>query len=78
MSTDGVNPFSANKICYSMWPIMLTILNWPKVRRNHFENMMLVGIIPANGNDKPKSVDPYLQVIVDELDELSGNSFYDA
>ena len=28
LSTDGVNPFSANKICYSMWPIMLSVLNW--------------------------------------------------
>ena len=37
LSTDGVNPFSANKICYSMWPIMLSVLNWPKVCRNLFD-----------------------------------------
>lgn len=49
LSTDGVNPFSANKITYSMWPIMLSVLNWPKTHRNRFENIMLVGIIPANG-----------------------------
>ena len=48
LSTDGVNPFSANKICYSMWPIMLSVLNWPKVCRHLFENVMLVGVIPAN------------------------------
>ena len=39
LSTDGVNPFSADKICYSMWQIMLSVLNWPKVCRNLFENV---------------------------------------
>lgn len=34
LSTDGVTPFSANKICYSMWPIMLSVLNWPKYCRS--------------------------------------------
>ena len=78
LSTDGVNPFSANKISYSMWPIMLTVLNWPKTCRNHFENIMLVGVIPANGKEEPKSVDPYIEVLVDELMQLSGTTFYDA
>ena len=50
LSTDGVNPFSRNKVVYSMWPIMLTVLNLPKRVRNLFSNMMLVGIIPGNGN----------------------------
>lgn len=30
LSTDGVNPFSSNKVVYSMWPVMLTVLNFPK------------------------------------------------
>jgi len=77
LSTDGVNPFSANKISYSMWPLMLSVLNWPKVCRNHYENIMLVGVIPANGKDEPKSVDPYLEVVVDEIMTLSENLFYD-
>ena len=77
LSTDGVNPFSANKICYSMWPIMLSVLNWPKVCRNRFENLMLVGVIPANGKGEAKSVDAYLEVVVDEIMTLSGNTFYD-
>lgn len=77
LSTDGVNPFSANKITYSMWPIMLSVLNWPKTHRNRFENIMLVGIIPANGKEEPKSVDPYVEVLVDEVMELSGTTFYD-
>ena len=77
LSTDGVNPFSANKICYSMWPIMLSVLNWPKVCRNLFENVMLVGVIPANGKGEAKSVDPYLEVVVDEIMTLSETLFYD-
>ena len=76
LSTDGVNPFSANKITYSMWPIMLSVLNWPKTHRNRFENIMLVGIIPANGKEEPKSVDPYIEVLVDEVMELCGTTFY--
>lgn len=77
LSTDGVNPFSSNKVVYSMWPIMLTVLNLPKRIRNLFSNMMLVGIIPGNGNQEPKHLDPFLEVVVDELLSLSGSTFYD-
>lgn len=78
LSTDGVNPFSSNKVIYSMWPIMLTVLNFPKCVRNLFSNMMLVGIIPDNGGHEPKSIDPYLEVVVDVLLSLSGSPFYDS
>lgn len=61
-----------------MWPIMLSILNWPKSCRNDFENIMLVRVIPANGKEEPKPIDPYIEVLVDELKALSGNVFYDA
>ena len=71
------NPFSANKICYPMWPIMLSVLNWPKYCQNRFENLTLVGVISANGKEEPRSVDPYLEIVVDELMALSGTSFYD-
>ena len=27
LNTDGVNPYSQNRVSYSMWPIILTILN---------------------------------------------------
>jgi len=40
--------------------------------------MLLVGIIPGNGGREPKSVDPYLEIVVDELLTLSGSQFYDA
>lgn len=65
LNTDGLNPFSANKISYSMCPIMLSILNWPKTCRNHFENIMLFGIIPANGKEEQKSLDPSIEVLDD-------------
>lgn len=77
-STDGLNPFSGNKVVYSMWPVMLTVLNLPKRLRNLFSNMLLAGIIPGSGGHEPKAVDPYLEVVVDELLTLLGSQFYDA
>ena len=74
LSTDGVNPFSSNKVCYSMWPVMVTILNLPKILRNKHKCVMLAGIIPTNA----KSIDPYLDVLVDELIELDCRLFFDA
>jgi len=61
-----------------MWPVMLTVLHFPKHLRNLFENMLLVGIIPGNGGHEPKKVDPYLELVVDEILKLSGSQFYDA
>lgn len=29
LCTDGVNPFNSNKVNYSMWPIMFSVLNLP-------------------------------------------------
>ena len=78
LSTDGVNPFSSNKVNYSMWPIMLTVLNLPRNVRNLFENILLAGIIPAHTDgQEPKNVDPYLEIVVDEILELSGATFFD-
>ena len=76
LSTDGVNPFSSNKVCYSMWPVMVTILNLPKILRNKHKCVMPAGIIPTNGKHEP--VDPYLDVLVDELIELDDRLFFDA
>ena len=74
LSTDGVNPFSSNKVCYSMWPVMVTILNLPEILRNKHKCVMLAGILPTNA----KSIDPYLDVLVDELIELDCRLFFDA
>ena len=76
--TDGVNPFSHNRIAYSMWPIMLTLLNLPREIRNDFGSILLLGIIPGNGSQEPKNLDPYLEVFIDELLLLSGSTLFDA
>lgn len=76
--TDGVNPFSHNRVAYSMWPIMLTLLNLPRKMRNTFGNILLLGIIPGNGSQEPKNLDPYLEVFIDELLLLSGSTVFDA
>ena len=72
--TDGVNPFSHNRITYSMWPLMLTLLNLPREMRNTFGSIFLLGIIPGNGSQEPSNVDPYLEVFIDELLQLSDNT----
>ena len=69
LSTDGVNPFSCNKVAYSMWPIMLSMLNLPRNVRSLFGNIILA---------EPKNIDPYLEVVVDEILDLSGVTFFDA
>ena len=46
--------------------------------RNLCSCVLLLGIIPGNGNWDPKSLDPHLQVIVDELLQLNGEKIYDA
>ena len=78
LCTDGVNPFAHNRVSYSMWPIMLTLLNLPRHLRNRFASIMLVGIIPSNGSHEPQSLNPYLDVLVDELLELCSCTLYDA
>ena len=61
-----------------MWAIMLTLLNLPRRLRNLFTNIILVGIIPGNEAKEVKSLDPFLEVLVDELLEISGSTMYDA
>jgi len=76
--TEGVNPFSQNKVVYSMWPMLLTLLNYPRNVHNLFGNIFLLGIIPGNGSSEPKSIDPYVAILADELLNLSGKTVYDA
>ena len=56
-----------------MWPIKLTLLNLPREKRNNFGNIFLLGIIPGSGSQEPLSIDPYMQVVVDELLEFSAS-----
>ena len=71
---DGVNPFHNIGVQYSMTPMMLTILNLPRHIRNTFRHISLVGIIPGNGRCEAKNIDPYVEVLVDELLYLSQSS----
>ena len=61
-----------------MGPIMLTILNLPCSIRNHFGSIILVGIIPANESKEAGNLNPYLEVVVDELLELNSSRLWDA
>ena len=77
-NTDGFNPYSQNRVSYSMWPIILTILNFPQKFRYSHSNFWLVGTIPGNGSKEPHSVDPYLSVLVDELLEITNKVVFDS
>ena len=61
-----------------MWPIMLTNLNLPRKIHNHFGNILLVGIVPANKSKEPHNLNPYLDILVDELLEITGSTVFDA
>ena len=67
-----------------MWLIVVTMLNLPRRIRYSFSNLILVGIVlgngtkPGNGTKEPKSWDPYLEIVVDELLALSDRVVYDA
>lgn len=61
-----------------MWPIMLTNLNLPHKVRNLFHNILQVGVIPGNKQGEPTSLEPYLNILVDELLSLTGYTMYDS
>lgn len=76
---DGLNPWSKNKCNYSMWPIVLAQLNLPRNVRYHLANLLLIGIIPSQAQGKePKHLDPFFEVLVDEIIFLSSCKLYDA
>ena len=73
---DGTNPFSKEKTSYSMWPILISILNLPSHLRRQPGYLQLVGIIP--GRNEPKNTDPYIEILVEELQQLNGEQVYDS
>ncbi len=76
---DGLNPWSKNKTNYSMWPIVLGQLNLPRNIRNLLSNLILVGIIPAQAGGKEAfNLEPYLEILVDELLCLTDMKIFDA
>ena len=75
---DGLNPWSKNKCSYSMWPIVLGKLNFSRKLRYHFANLLLGEIISSQTQGKkPKHLDPFLEVLVDEILSLSSCKIYD-
>jgi hypothetical protein len=78
LCTDGVNPFSHLRTSYSMIPIVMSLLNLPRNVRHSFGNVLLVGIVPGNGRQEAKNIQPYLKILVDELMSLCKASVYDA
>ena len=78
LCTDGVNPFSHLRCNYSMWSIMMSLINLPRKIRNDFHNLFLVGIIHANNKREARNIHPYLEVSMDELLSLSNYNIYDA
>ena len=63
---DGFNPFKQQQINYSMWPIELSVDNFPPAIRKTSAGIMIAGIIPGNGEKEPK-LEPYLELLVEEL-----------
>ncbi|XP_060083986.1 uncharacterized protein LOC132563249 [Ylistrum balloti] len=64
---DGVSPYHNVGVRYSMTPIMLTLLNLPRHIRNNFGNILLVRIIPGSNRSEASKLDPYIEIMVDEL-----------
>lgn len=75
LCTDGLNPFTHEKTQYSMWPIFIIPLNLPLSLRIKPGAMYLTGIIP--GPNEPKNMDPYLDIVVDDIMDLKEMTIYD-
>ena len=73
---DGLNPFAKEKVSYSMWPIMMFPLNLPSSIHKLSSTLMPAGIIP--GPKEPKNIDPYIEVVVDDILNLNDIQVYDA
>lgn len=76
LCADGTNPYSKEKVSYSLWPLTLTILNLPFHIRNLSRSMLLAGIIP--GKSEPQNMDQYIEILVDEITSLNTMQCYDA
>ena len=76
-SADPVHPFKTTNSQYSMSPISLQILNFPKPLRSADDRMLLWSVLP--GPKKPKSLSTYPGPLVDELLQLEkGVECYDS
>ena len=66
LNIDWFNPYSETE--YSVGAIYLSIFNLPRDKRYKLDNIILVGMMP--GPKEPKNVNPFLQPLVEELNEL--------
>ena len=69
--SDGANFYKSIHIVYSMWPIMLSLLNLPIPLRKSVGGILLVGIVPGNRRKEVNNLTPYLDILVDKLLVLS-------
>ena len=56
----------------------MTVLNLPRRVRCSYENFWLVGTVPGNGTKEPRSLDPYIGILVDELLSITNKNMFDA
>ena len=59
---------------YSMWLIILNVLTFSQYILSKAESIHLGGIIP--GWKEPKNLDPYLNVSVEELQKMCGQTIF--
>lgn len=64
---DGVNPNKNMIVQKSIWPLIITWITLPQELRYILGPMMIAGIVPGYGRKEPKSLDPYVNILVDEL-----------
>jgi hypothetical protein len=64
LCVDGINPFKALG-AYTCWPVLIQLANLSPLLRALPECQLLVGIAP--GPKAPRSLNPYLTPLVDEL-----------
>ncbi|XP_071685176.1 uncharacterized protein [Lolium perenne] len=69
LATDGFNPFRNMNLSYSIWPIILIPYNFPPWICMKETNFILSVIVPGRGS-RGKDIDVYLQLVIDELQEL--------
>ena len=66
LNVDWFNPYEETQ--YSVGAIYLVVQNLPRSERFKVSNIILVGLIP--GPKEPKSINPYLDLLVDDLRQL--------
>ena len=68
---DGQNPNKNLANQKSMWPQLVVWFRLPPQIRVTLGPLMLYGIIPGSGSSEPKSLDPYLDILVNECLSLT-------